>query len=366
MTRARHTWDPVCNKPRGLVRPVPIDPAGVRGPTPGQARGPRWRQSSYGLYVPADVDEHVPEQRILERSVLLPATGAVTGWASLRYFGGNFFDGLQPDGRTERPVPLVAGPRQARRPRAGVRWLQDRLDRTEVWIRHAGVPCTEVRRACFDEMRLAGDLGAAVGALDMAAAAELTSILRMRAYVDLHPSWTGVPLAREALDLADENSRSPRETELRLVWVLDAGLPRPLVNQDVFDRVTGRLLGVADLLDPVAGLVGEFDGGEHAGAVRRSRDARRDGLFRDHGLEVFRVTAVDLADRRTVVERAHAARRRALWLPAARRTWTIEPPPGREAAPTLDELLDRRDLARAEHERWLREGAPDLREIRGY
>ncbi|MGN6129080.1 MAG: hypothetical protein ACTHOK_01930, partial [Nocardioidaceae bacterium] len=175
----------------------------------------------------------------------------------------------------------------------------------------------------------------------------------------------GVPLARAALGLVDESSRSPRETDVRLVWELDAGLPRPLCNRDVYDARTGRLLGVADLIDPEAGVVGEFDGGEHSGAGRRSRDAARDGAFRDHGLEVFRVTAVDLRDPAKVVARVLAAYRRA-GTRALEPTWTLEPPSGRGVPLSLDETLAGRDLLREQHERWLREGDPDIAEIRGY
>jgi hypothetical protein len=362
MARDQHKWDPVCAFPAGVVRPVRAD--GGHGPTRTQARGRWWRVTTQGYYVPVDVDGSVPEQRIMEKSMLLPAGGAVTGWASLRYHGGGFFDGLLPDGRTERPVPLVAGSGQHRRSRDGVRWLQHALSPEEVCVRH-GVACTTVERAVFDEMRLAADLRQAVVALDMAAAALLTSLERVGDYVEAHPHRDGVPLARAALGLADEGSLSPPETDLRLVWVLDAGLPRPLCNREVYDVRTGRLLGVADLLDPEAGVVGEFDGGEHSGARRRSRDAARDGAFRDHGLEVFRVTAVDLRDTAKVVARALAAYRRA----GARTlepTWTLQPPTRQGEPLTADELLAGRDLLREQHQRWLADGDPDITEIRGY
>lgn len=360
--RQEHKWDPVCAFPYGVVRPVRAD--GAQGPTQRQARGRWWRRTTPGFYVPVDVDPSLPEQRIMEKSMLLPAGGAVTGWASLRYHGGGFFDGLMSDGRTERPVPLAAGRGQHRRSREGVRWLQHSLRPEEVCVRH-GVPCTTVERAVLDEIRLWYDVRQATVALDMAVAAGLTSLARVERFVDAHPHRDGLPLAREALGLADEGSRSPRETELRLVWVLDAALPPPLCNQKVYDIRTGRLLGVADLLDPEAGVVGEFDGGEHAGAGRRSRDAARDGAFRDHGLEVFRVTAVDLRDPAKVVARALAAYRR-----AARRTltptWTLEPPPDRARPLSVDEVLAERDLLREQHERWLRDGDPDIATIRGY
>ncbi|MGZ5418650.1 MAG: hypothetical protein ACXWDI_15890, partial [Nocardioides sp.] len=315
--------------------------------------GSRWRRSSPGHYVPAGVSDDLPEQRILEMSLLLSGTGAVTGWAALRLHRSTFHDGLVRDGRTRLPVPLI-DPHTRRRPRDGVRWLQDRLTEDEVVIRQ-GVRVTSPERATFDAMRLVDDVREAVVALDMAVAAELTSVRRMRAYVTRHPGWVGVPQAREALDLADEHRWSPNETRMGLIWELDAGLPRPLFNREVFS-LDGRLLGVADLLDVEAGAVGEYDGGDHAGARRRSGDATREGGLRDHGLEVFRVTGFDLRDPAAVVRRMHATRQRALRNPRPR-TWTITPPPGWETAPSLDDVLDHRDFLRECEEAWDREQA---------
>jgi hypothetical protein len=141
---------------------------------------------------------------------------------------------------------------------------------------------------------------------------------------------------------------------MRLIWTLRAGLPRPLVNREVF-TLSGKLLGVADLLDLEAGVVGEYDGGDHAGARRRSGDTHREGGLRDHGLEVFRVTGFDLRDHEAVVRRMLAARRRARWEPPQQRAWTIVPPPGWETVPSLDERLDHRDFLRECEEAWARE-----------
>ena len=62
-------WDLKCRFPAGLVRPVRVDPTGITGPTPHQARGPSWRRTSHGFYVPAGTGSDLPEQRILEASV---------------------------------------------------------------------------------------------------------------------------------------------------------------------------------------------------------------------------------------------------------------------------------------------------------
>ena len=337
-------WYPICTGPVPLVKPVPVDPSGRAGPTPNQARGPRWRRTSHGLYVPAAVDGRRPEQRILEASTLLPAHGAVTGWGSLRLARASYFDGLIAAG--ELPVELVAGPGHARRPRAGVVWSQDRLDPADVWTLY-GIRCTRPPRAVFDEMRRR-DLVDAVLAADMAMAAELLSIRRMRAYLEGRGGWTGVRRVLAALRLAEENSRSPGESRMRLAWVIDAGRPRPLANREVFSD-SGRLLGIADLIDPDAGVVGEYDGGEHSRARRRSRDAARDSAFRDHGLEVFRVTGWDARTPGLVRDRIQAAYRRA-GVSAMPRRWTLQPPPGWDVAPSLDDVLDLRDVMRELHE----------------
>jgi hypothetical protein len=273
------------------------------------------------LYVPAFVDPTVPEQRILEQAVRLRG-GAVTGWAACRMHGAAFFDGREPGGRTPVPVPLNCGPFHQIRRRPGDDLLRDMLYDAEV-VLIAGVRCATVERATFDAMRFARNVREAVVALDMMCAAQLVTVDAMRAYISSHPIWTGVEQCRQAVELASAHSRSPQETRLRLVWVLDAGCRRPLVNRPVFD-LSGNLLGIPDLLDPVAGVVGEYDGEDHRGAVRHSDDVTREGRFRDHHLEVCRVTSLDLRNRTLTVDRIHAAFRRAQ--PPARRTWTLEAP----------------------------------------
>ena len=332
-----HRWEPVCRPPSALVRPVPVDPAGVNGPTRGQARGRRWRRTSRGFYVPASVPSDVPEQRVLEQSVRLPPTGAVTGWAACRLYGAAFFDGLLPDGRTPMPVPLAVGPGWCLRTDAQVQLAYDRLPAAAVGHR-LGVPVVSATRAVFDACRLAHDVRAAVVAVDMAVTARITSIERVASHVAAHRDRgiTGIDRVREALLLARERSWSPNETRLRIIWEVDAGLPRPELNCPVIDR-DGTLLGIADLLDAVAGLVVEFDGADHRDRARHTRDVAKDEAFRSRGLEVTRVTGTDLRHREIVVSRLLAARGRALFQRPGERRWLALPvPDGAEA-----DLLER-------------------------
>ncbi len=88
------------SRPRVVV-PVRVDPAGVRGPTPDQARGRRWRRTSPGRYVPASVAGDTldrVDQRIVEVAAGLPAGAGVTGWAALHWQGARYLDAIRADG----------------------------------------------------------------------------------------------------------------------------------------------------------------------------------------------------------------------------------------------------------------------------
>jgi hypothetical protein len=205
----------------------------------------------------------------------------------------------------------------------------------------AGMPVASVQRALFDEIVRRRELWSAVQAIDMTAAARLISLRLFHSYVAARTAWEGVPLARKALSLASEDSRSPRETWMRLVWVLVAELDPPLCNAPVFGR-DGHLLGVPDLFDPTAGLLGEYDGEYHRARDQHRSDVSREELFRDHGLEY--VTAVQGDSRQEVAARIRRARGRAKFLPPESRAWTLELPPRWKAPETLDDRLIRLGL----------------------
>ena len=342
-----------------VVLPVPLDPTGRDGPTRGQARGPSWRQTTYGFYVPSGVNSDRPVQRVAEQAMRLPPGGAVTGWAAGLLLGATYLDGLAPDGVSRLPVPLAIGPRGNIRGDDRVHLLRDVLPSDEV-IRVHGIPCVIPERAAFDAMRGAADLTEAVVAMDMFALGEVTSLARTRAYVaSVGPRRRGTHRVRAALALASEDSWSPNETRMHMVWRLDARLPEPLLNRPLFDR-QGRLLCYPDLLDVEAGLVGEYDGADHRGASRHSKDVGREDLLRRHGLEVFRVTGPDLRVPGRVRARMLGARSRARWLPEPDRRWTTTPPPGWDTGPTLDQRLGERDLKRASERQWREQGPIDI------
>lgn len=330
-------------EPGRTVLPVPIDPSGISGPTPNQARGPSWRRTSRNLYVPADAAFDQPDQRIVELAQRLPVPGAVTGWAALHLAGARWFDGTDGGGR-ELEVALSLGPDGKRRNVPGAKLWREQILPWEVEIRR-GVPCTQVEAAVFDEMRRIHSVRTAVQVLEMAMFAELTSLRRFASYVGTRNRRKWVGLARAALALAQEGPESPQETLMRLVWVLDAELPAPLCNVNVYST-DGTFLGRPDLLDPVAGVVGEYDGAHHRLAEVRAHDVSREVLFRAHGLECFSVVEGELLHRERVARRMQDVRDRALRSREPRR-WTLIPPAGVLPPLPLDRRLELRELLAA-------------------
>lgn len=315
----------------GLVAPVRVDPRGLDGPTRAQARGPQWRRSSQGLYVPAWVDPHLVDQRIVEAAEVLPRYGGVTGWAALRWLGGRWFSGTTTGGR-DRDVTLATGDLHVRA-QPGIAICEEKLDLRDLTAVDGLRITTAVRSVCF-AMRYAPTLRDAGVALDMAAYSDLVSIDEVTAYALAHPAWTGVPQCREALGHADENSWSPTEVEMRWIWTVDARRPRPLCNRPVFTR-SGRHLGTPDLIDPTSGVLGQYDGHLHLAGKQRARDLDRDAGFRAVGLEQVTMVAADRADPGAFIKRLHAAYDQARRRSPDDRLWTTEPPPGWIATDTV-------------------------------
>ncbi|MFJ9392796.1 hypothetical protein ACIRON_28525 [Nocardioides sp. NPDC101246] len=334
----------------GLVRPVPVDRAGVSGPTPKQARGRAWRRSSRGFYVPSGVDGESPQQRVLEASVLVPGDGALTGWAALAWRNVRWIDGCDDHG-SRRPVTVVT-PGCRVRPRPGIEVSHERLLPGER-LTHDGVVVTGPLRSTAFEVRRAPSPVAAVRWLDLVAASDLISLEEMRAYAETLTGWAGIDHLRWALRHADENVWSPPEVDLRLTWTVRMGLADIVCNRPVFD-LDGRHIGTPDVLDLRAGVVGEYDGELHLAGKQRAKDLRREGDFRRAGLEYVTMVASDLHQPADFMRRTREARARARRTPVSERTWTITPPPG--WVPT-NTVAERRALTAWQRDRFLRQRA---------
>ncbi len=329
-----------------LVRPVRIDPTGRAGPTRAQARGVRWRRTGPGCYVPAEVDSTFSAQRILEAGHALHGSQSVTGWAALHWRGATWLDGTFGNGVT-RPVK-IAVVHGSRRSQPGAEVTSEFIppgERETV----GGLQVVSARCAVAFEMRYAPDPVTAVRAFDMAAAADLLTREELLDYFELLYHWTGIPHARAAGRLVDENAWSPPEVDARLTWPLELGVDPPLTNRPVFNRANQHI-GTPDLLDLEAGLVVEYEGSLHLAGSRRAKDLVREDRFREVGLEYLALVAADRADRSRMARRVAAARARSPYTPAADRAWTIARPAWWTPTHTV-EL--RRALNPAQRERFL-------------
>jgi hypothetical protein len=328
--------------PAGLAWPVR---AGGSGPSAQQVRGKAWRRTSQGLYVPATTPRTV-EQRIVEAAALTPRYGAVTGWAALRWLGGRWFGGRYAG--EELPI-TIALMDSSIRAQPGIAISEERLDPREIQP-FRGLRVTTAAYAVLFEIRHQAREEVSVQYADMAAYDDLVSRTELALLVSRSRGWDGIAHGRRVVGLMEENAWSPAECTMRLVWTREAGCPRPLANRPVFDS-QGRHLATPDLIDPVAGVVGEYDSELHLDRVRRRRDVEREERYRSVGLEPVAMVTGELRDPWRFVGRLRAAYQRAERVAFADRRWTIDHPEWWTPTETVDR---RRALKGADREVWLR------------
>lgn len=301
------------------------------GVTRGELAGPRWRAPFHGVRSPAVGDSGSPLQRLLDVAEIVPAGGAIGGWGAAHLLGATELDGRGRSGR-ERQDVMVLAPRphhQAYRP--GVRFLRSRLDEGDV-VEVRGIRVTARLRTAFDLAR------ASTVENGMVAADVLCRVLGLEPasvmlYLEEHPRFRGVPVARRALALADPRSRSVGESRLRYVWVVEAGLPRPQCNPYVVDAA-GGVVAMPDLLDDGSGLAGEYDGATHRQLMDHTHDNSREEDLENLGLVVVRATSLDLgALRPRTVTRLRTGWGRAAATPRPRWGWLPGPRPPVTARP---------------------------------
>ncbi len=316
---------------RSAVRPRRAADLVLEGVSRRSLEGPRWFRTSYGFYRPATSEEATTTQRILDVAAQLPPGGLIGGWAAAYASGADLLDGrdhvLRP-----MPVPVLLPPGSHRVSNAAVTYVQRSARSADrVGVRMiAGVPCTQPLQTATDLTRWAAGLVEAVVALDIMLAARLITKAGLATAAPTGSS--GATQARRAIALSRPGVRSPWETRLRMFWVLDLGLPPPLVNRAVFDR-HGRFLGVPDLLDVEAGLAIEYDGvswrstttaeGHRDPDQHRADNVREESLERA-GLIVVRADKVDLTRERPRLARRLLAARAEGLRRSPTGSWTVK------------------------------------------
>lgn len=307
--------------PDPYTRPTALRAARLTRP---ETRRRGWTRPHRGVLTWGALDLAAPLTRIQAAAEAEPDVPLGT-WAAAYLHGATALDGTELDGQSHQPVVFCPGATGRRRPRPGLVPLRSTVAADDV-IDVRGIPVTSPLRTAFDLGRTAPDLDTAVADLDALLRATGLPVVALAEYTRQRPRWKGVPLLRAALPLLDPRARSRPESRMRVVWVRDAGLPRPEVNVPVHGLPDGWLLGLPDLLDPATGLVGEYDGAGHRTPEQHGADNIREETFERHGLTVVRAVWRDVLTRnglarrlRSGYEEARHARRRAWYVPPSRR-----------------------------------------------
>ncbi len=283
----------------------------------------RWRSPHHGYWSDEPPDIGDPLQRIADASAVVPPGAAVGGWAAAYLHGVPALNGTHWDGTPLDVTICVAREQQVRR--EGIDDFRSALLPDDVTVA-AGIRVTSLVRTGFDLARRAADLAGAVGALDAIAHATELDVNDVAAYALERHRWFGCRQVLRAVGLTDRRALSPYETRLRLLWMLDAGLPTPECNVPLFNA-DGDLLGYPDLFEPRSGVVIEYDGAHHRDPDQQSSDNAREEGFERHGLIVVRAGVRDLFPLRAeTVRRLQAAYRDGISRDRRRDRWVCEPP----------------------------------------
>lgn len=175
------------------------------------------------------------------------------------------------------------------------------LHRTEV------LPPSTDRGVCpaaaFVQMCATSSLMDAVIAGDWLVANKHMSVAEALQVAYMHRWRPGALQAPVPLRLVNGRSRSPRETQVRLLMAA-AGLPTPEVNADVY--FNGMRIAIVDLLIPEWQLALEYEGRQHAlNAAQFGTDIKRYAALRQAGFEYIQITNEMIQQPRALMIQIH-------------------------------------------------------------
>jgi len=230
--------------------------------------------------------------RIHAALAVAPADAVLSGWAAAVAHGvpSDFVDGTW-DGKTTMPVDFSVPGKDGARRRRGVRLRWSTVP-AEDTVTYQTRLMTNGLRTTVDLARWSRSPARALAAIDLGLRHELTTVQELRTFLPLMKRRQGMPLVRAAAGVATMDAESPKESELRYYW-LESGLPPPIVNAWIYD-LRGTCLGRVDLLEPISGYVGEFNGHWHDMWDRPERDAHRNAGLRSLNLTLDEFTRADV------------------------------------------------------------------------
>lgn len=261
--------------------------------TPGQLRGPAWRNLCHDVYCSA-ASTLTHELRCRAQALGLPDGAVITGRSAATVRGVRL---CWPD----NDVNVLAPPEMRLGHRRGIDVRRTVIGPGD-WDSWAnGRIATPLRMAL--NLLLGRPLPDGVADLDAVLRARLVALPEVTALVKGR-SDNGIIAARDAVQLADPRAESLPESKLRVLLVLDGLEPVP---QHWVTDASGRIARV-DLAFPARKVAVEYDGDWRDGELwALNRD--RDRLNRVHaaGWEVVFVTAPMLRDPRRLLRTIHAA-----------------------------------------------------------
>ena len=221
--------------------------------------------------------------------------------------------------RLRTPVDLTLPPPATAEQPSGVRLHWPLLDPADVTVVQ-GVGCTTAARSILDVGRAVGQRDWAVVIADAALQRELVTVDELIGAVDrvAHPQHRRALL--QMLDRVDGRSRSPKETQVRLI-LIDGGLPAPEPNWPLRGD-DGRVIALGDLVYRRHLIWLEYDGfGSHGRREAFRYDRTRERLIRARGFDVIRLIDDDVVRPislvRMVAKALHDAPERIAGLPAS-------------------------------------------------
>jgi hypothetical protein len=246
--------------------------------------GPAWQRMLPGVYIHADAFQAADHGAWCEAAaLLLPEGGAIGGLSAAHLWGAGLAG-------ASTPVTVVL-PRAIRLRRHRRLWVvRSSLPPDDV-TRLGDLPVTTPLRTAFDVARLL-PRAEAVEAVDALLGQRMVQLPKLIEYAADRPGWLGSPRLREVLALAEPLTESPMESRLRLL-IVDAGLPRPVAQHEVFNA-RGRLIGRVDLAYPEWRIAIEYEGDHHRERDRFRQDVHRLNALRAAGWLVLRFTADDV------------------------------------------------------------------------
>lgn len=304
-----------------VAAPLTTRRAAELGVSAAALSGPLWQPMWRGVHLWHTADPTRPLLRAQSVAALLPDGAALGGWAALYLRGCREIDGRVGRSARLRPIVVCAGPAGLVGVRRGLVIDRGLVPEGEVSTHH-GMPLVSVERAVYQIARRDGP-EAAPAAADAACRSAITTQRRLVAFAATMSGRPGVPQFRLVTHLVSGRAASVPESHLRYIWVVESGLPLPLVNRMLVDS-TGLQLGAPDLLDLESGLVGEYDGAHHRELDRHTHDNSREEDFEAHNLVVVRATALDVwPGRPALVRRIRAGRERGAARDRTRDDWGV-------------------------------------------